>query len=139
MQIILYYVLVQGRVHLKPEMPNLHMEETIFCKKVVHSRSKYWLSFCARDMKTKEVFKQPRFFNWKYGVMIFIQRFSFSLTECFNLLKNVLRKNAECIEMINIDVVACQWERNISDALTSPKCKIWKFVTTEQHVSKRVR
>ena len=54
-------------------------------------------------------------------------------------MKNILRKNAECIEMINIDAVACQWERNISDALTSPKCKIWKFVTTEQHVSKRVR
>ena len=53
--------------------------------------------------------------------------------------KNILRKNAECIEMINIDAVACQWERNISDALMSPKCKIWKFVTTEQHVSKRVR
>ena len=63
--------------------------------------------------------------------MIFIQRFSFTLKQNFNLLKNILRKNAECIEMINIDAVACQWERNISDALTSPKCKIWKFVTKE--------
>ena len=119
------------------------MEENHFLRKIVYSRSKYWLSLCARDMKTKEAFKKPRVFNWKYGVMIFIQRFSFTLKQNFSSYvacsKNILRKNAECIEMINIDAVACQWERNISDALTSPKCKIWKIVTTEQHVSKRVR
>ena len=47
-------------------------------------------------------------------------------------------KSAECIEMINTVVVACQWKRNVDDALTSPKCKVRKFVIIEQHVSKRV-
>ena len=63
---------------------------------------------------------------------------SFTLLECVNVLKNVFMKNAECIEMINTDVVACQWKRNVDDALTSPKCKVRKFVMIEQHVSKRV-